>query len=289
MTPTETDAASYCGGCGNQLAPGAKICPECGRGVPGALAETSPRPAATPAVRPAAAVATRPCIPGTDIALGDGERVWKQYAVTHAPAREIMGFRISRATGGGTLFVTNSRVLFFATFERRGGKRSLVLQETQVEHVTGISAYVSRSFSLFAAFVVGLIGLLGLVGLLEESVGVGLLLLIIAGVGVFLFSQGLGQRGTVGVNIHSGSSQSSPLGFGRFGEAHGGSFKSLLTSLLGPFGELLTSASGPQDARDLLVALPGPQAERVVVELGALIADLQSKGDLAGTHWGIVD
>lgn len=289
MTPTETDAASYCGGCGKPLAPGARICPACGRGVPGALAETSLTSAVPPTVRTAAAVATRPCIPGTDIALGDGERVWKQYAVTHTPAREIMGLRISRATGRGMLFVTNSRVLFFATFERRGGKRSLVLQETQVEHVTGISAYVSRSFSLFAAFIVGLIGLLGLVGLLEESVGTGLLLLIIAGIGIYLLSQGLGQRGTVGVNIHSGSSQSSPLGFGRFGEAHGGFFKSLFIPLLGPYGQLLTAASGPQDARDLLVALPGPQAEQVVVELGALIADLQSKGDLAETHWGVVD
>ncbi|HTD08347.1 MAG TPA: hypothetical protein VK680_05610 [Solirubrobacteraceae bacterium] len=242
----------------------------------------------TPAAMPTVPGAARPCIPGTDIALGDGERVWKQYAVTHLPAREILGLRISRATGRGTLFVTNARVLFFATFERRGGKRSLVLQETQVEHVTGVSAYVSRSFSLFAAVIVCVIGLAGLSSVLEGSTGGGLLLLIIAGFGAFLLSQGLGQRGAVGVSIHSGSSQSSPLGFG--GETRGGGFfKSLFVSILGPYGQLLTAASGPQDARDLLLALPGPQAEQVVVELGALIADLQSKGDLAGTHWGVID
>jgi hypothetical protein len=279
MTADTRSGVMYCENCGAEIAADAIVCAKCGYEVSGDGESTTafqPQPSDP-----------KPRIAGTQIVLGDGETVWREYAVTQFPAPEILGMHLSRHRGSGSLYVTDSRVLFFATYERRGGrKRSIILQETQVEHVTGVTAFVSRSVSLWGLVIVGLIGLFGLIALLEESTGPGIALLLIAAFGAFLLTQGLGRRGTVGVRIHSGATQASPLGFGQLGESRG-RLRAMLEAALGPYGQLLSAASGPQDASDLLMALPGPDAERVIVELGALIADLQSKGSLAGTHWGV--
>lgn len=283
---TETGSAvAFCENCGAEMTPSMVVCQKCGYEVndqtDGLESPVSTLPDNDSYDR----------IPGTQIALGDGEKVWRSYAVTQFPRPRIFGKRVARHRGSGNLYVTDARVMFFATYERRGGrKRSIVLQETQVGQVTGVTAFVSRSVSLWTLIVVGLIALLGLVALADGSKGDGILLLLIAGFGAFLISQGLGNRGNVGVRIHSSSSQVSPLGFGELGDgSRSGRLRAIIESLLGPFGQLLSTAAGPQDASDLLVALPGPDAERVVLELGALIADLQSKGSLAGTHWGVID
>jgi hypothetical protein len=277
--PPGAGTSIFCEQCGRSLAADATVCPRCGYEVAdeeaafAALqdwAAASPPPAA-PDPQPAiqSSSSGRPQISGTPITLGDGEKVWREYAVTTLPSVRLLGIPLGRATGNGTLYVTDSRVMFFATFQKRGGKRSVLLQETQLEHVTGISAYVARSFSLVAIAVVAVLALAGLAQLANGPVGNGLLLLILAAVGAMFLAQGLGQRGSVGVRIHSGATQASPLGFGEIGEGKG----------------LLSRARG--GATDLLMGLPGPQAEQVVNELGALIADLRSKGTLAGTHWGV--
>jgi hypothetical protein len=284
MSIEPESAAMYCDNCGAGMAANAEVCAKCGFEM---VDVGNAANGGTERSSLAAEVAYE-CIPGTRIALGDGETVWRSYAVTQFPTSRLFGKRFSTHRGGGNLYVTGARIMFFASYDRRGGrKRSIVLQETQVEHVTGITAFVSRRFSVWAALLVGLFGLFGLISLVKGSAGSGLFLLIIAGAGAFLLARGLGNSGTVGVRIHSGSTQASPLGFGELGEP-AGRFWMLIQSLLGPFGHVLAAATGPQSASDLLVALPGPDAERVVTELGALIADLQSKGTLAGTHWGVV-
>jgi hypothetical protein len=35
--------------------------------------------------------------------------------------------------------------------------------------------------------------------------------------------------------------------------------------------------------------MPGVDSDKLIAELGALIFDLQSRGNLADTHWGIAD
>jgi len=271
----------FCENCGAHMALGAVVCSQCGFEAP----PEDPTQVATSTL-PDNDSYNR--IPGTLIALGDGEKVWRSYAVTQFPMPRI--FRnMGRHRGSGNLYVTDARVMFFATYERRGGrKRSMVLQETQLGQITGLTAFVSRSFSLWTVLLVALLALSGVGGILGESKGNGFLLLVIAAFGAFLISRGLGSRGTIGVRIHSASTQASPLGFGELGDGTG-RLRGMIETLLGPFGQLLSGAVGPQDASDLLVALPGPDAERVIVELGALIADMQSKGTLAGTHWGVVD
>src|ERR1700689_2010945 len=156
---------SYCEHCGGALAAEAQVCKKCGHpGVPETLVT-----AETPSLASPPGDSSRPTIPDTNIALGDGERVWKRYVVTYLPELSLLGIRISRATGTGTLYVTNARVLFHATYRRRGGKHSTLLQETQVEHVTGVSAFVARRFSLLALFIVILLGLAGLALVSEGS------------------------------------------------------------------------------------------------------------------------
>jgi len=281
MNAATGDSLAFCENCGAEMALDMVVCSKCGYEV--RRGDEMEAPASTLPDND-----TYDRIPGTHIALGDGEKVWRSYAVTQFPTPRLFGQRVARHRGGGTLYVTDARVMFFATYERRGGhKRSMVLQETQVGQVTGVTAFVSRSFSLWTIILVGLIGLLALGLLAGGSKGSGVLLLLITAFGVFLISQGFGSRGTVGVRIHSGSTQESPLGFGQLGDGPG-RMRALLDGLLGPYGQLLSAVSGPRDASDLLLALPGPDAERVIIELGALIADMQSKGSLAGTHWGIV-
>jgi hypothetical protein len=128
------------------------------------------------------------------------------------------------------------------------------------------------------------LGLLALGSFDRGSALVGLALLGAATIGVLLIAQGFARRGSVGLRIHASGSQASPLGFGKIGEEQRGLLRWFL---LGPLGGLLTSMSGPRDAGDLLMALPAEHADQVIVELGALVADLQSKGSLAGMHWGL--
>jgi hypothetical protein len=185
-------------------------------------------------------------------------------------------------TGRGTLYVTDSRVLFYASLTQRRGRASALIQETQLQHVTGLMAYVSRSWSWFGFMLTLLIGLVGYAALTGGHALIGIVLLALAAAGVSLLLTGLALRGTVGVRLTSSAAQSSPLGFGALGDPRGGFWR----SLLGPFGAVITLIWGPRDATDLLLAMPGPDAERVIVELGALIADLQVRGSLAETHWG---
>ena len=213
--------------------------------------------------------------------LGDGERVWREYHVMGFPTIRFLGWTLNRAQGTGTLYVTDARLLFYANLTQRRGRRSALIQETQLQHITGLQAFVSRSWSLLGFVTAAVVGLIGLAFLTGGEKGLGLVFIVLTVIGIFLLLQGLALRGTVALRVQSGASQSSPLGFGKLGDPHRG----LVRSMLGPFAEILTVTSGPRDATDLLIALPGPDADRVIVELGALIADLQAKGNLARTHW----
>lgn len=59
----------------------------------------------------------------------------------------------------------------------------------------------------------------------------------------------------------------------------GSTIRGFVGSLLGLFGA--------PTAWDVVVGIPAEDAEQVISELGALIIDLQSKGSLAKTRWGM--
>jgi hypothetical protein len=270
--------AAFCENCGTKLHEGATICPSCGFEV--APVSSDPAPATTPVE--ADESPPPPPEPDPTPTLGEGETIWREYQVTELPDYRLFGASVSRAAGRGVLYVTDSRLIFVAAMAHRGRRRqSVLIQETQIQSVTGLSAYVSRRSSIWAYVLVGLVGLLGISLANSGSSGTGLFFLAIAAVGGLLIAQGLARQGTVGLRIHSSGTQASPLGFGQVEETPR---FAVLRALLGPYGALLPSSAG---AYDLLMGLPGPHAEQIIVELGALVADMQSKGSLARARWGV--
>lgn len=230
-------------------------------------------PAAVPAAH-AGAGTTGPRLPGTPILLGDGEVIWRTYRAAQLS---------TRARGEGTLYVTDSRVVFYARARGRGTQRSSALvQQTKLEHITGLAAYVSRRISLLLIAVTLLLALALLGALKAHAVLAAVIFGGLTAGCVTMLIRGAANRGSVGVAIHSGSAQASPIGFGQFGEQHG-LLASLFRGLLQPFLAMF----GAYTAFDVLVGFPGQDADQIIAELGALIFDLQTQGDLAGSHWGV--
>jgi hypothetical protein len=263
-----------CPNCGAPASAAQRFCEVCGH-----LLEQIPRrlppgtPASVPNAQqdPARGTAT---LPGTPILLGDGEIIWRQYRAAQLSTRQ---------RGEGTLYVTNCRVVFYARARGRGTQRSSTLvQQTKLEHITGLAAYVSRKVSLALFLFTLWWGLGTLVALLSRhwlSVLIGAALTAVC---VVLLRRSAATRGSVGVLIHSGATQASPIGFGQFGEQPG-----LLGSLFRGLLQPLLALFGVHTAFDVLVGFPGQDSDQIIAELGALIFDLQTQGDLAGTHWGV--
>jgi hypothetical protein len=257
-----------CSACGRDNPPHNAFCEQCGADL---------RVGATEGGAPT--VATQQdsgplLIPGTSIALGDGEKVWRQYSVTRLRTLE---------QGQGMLYVTDSRVIFLARARGRGSQRaSALIQETKLQHISGLSAYVSRKLSLFWIGATAVLGFSTIAALFSRSWLFFAFFLILTSGCVWALFGGAAKRGGVGVRIHSGATQASPIAFGEFGESQG-VVGGLLSGVAAPLQALFQSAT----AFDVLLGFPGQDAEKMISELGALIIDLQSKGSLAGTHWGV--
>lgn len=264
-----------CSQCGAAAVPANRFCDVCGASLEigsGTLSGGAATIAAGPdGVSPAVTAGT---LPGTPILLGDGEIIWRQYRAAQ--------LRTS-AQGEGTLYVTDSRVVFFARAKGRGTQRpSALVQQTKLENITGLAAYVSRRISLALFILTFLLALGTLAALVSRS----WLLVIVFGaltaLCLMLLLGGAAKRGSVGVMIHSGATQASPIGFGQFGEQRS-AIGNLIHALLAPVLALF----GVFTAFDVLIGFPGQDSDQIIAELGALILDLQTRGNLAGTHWGV--
>jgi hypothetical protein len=265
-----------CPSCGAVAAPGDAYCDECGNPLANeAHSAQAVRPPATATETDgASANAIKRTLSETPILLGDGETVWRQYRVAQLRTRDH---------GEGTLYVTDARVVFFARAKGRGSQRpSALVQETKLEHITGLTAYVSRRISLALFVLTFLLGLLTVFALVARSWVLAIVLAALTAGAVAILLEGAAKRGSVGVMIHSGATQASPISFGQFGEQRG-FFGNLFHTLLQPFLGLF----GVFTAFDVLLGFPGQDSEQVIAELGALISDLQTRGNLAATHWGV--
>lgn len=211
-------------------------------------------------------------LPGSPVRLGDGEVLWKQYR-----AVQLRG----HSGGEGTLYVTDSRVVFYARARGRGTQReSALVQQTKLEDITGLAAYVSHRISLgwlVASVVAGLIALAAV--LAHQPVWVFIWLIIFAVCLAALFGSGA-RRGSAGVIIHARSTMASPIGFGHFGTQRSSSVFRLFWL---PFLLLFRAYT----AFDVTLGAPGEDSNLVIAELGALIMDLQTRGNLAEGHWGV--
>lgn len=154
-------------------------------------------------------------------------------------------------------------------------------EQTKLENVTGLAAYVSRRISL-TLFMFVLFGAFASLTSLVTFPPMGLLLGILTAAGIIALIGGAATRGSTGVVLHAGASDASPIGFGQFGEQRS-RMGQLIHALFGP----LLALFGVHTAFDVLIGFPGEQSEQLVAELGALITDLQNRGSMASRHWGV--
>lgn len=242
--------------------------------IPQAAVPATGIPATAIPVTPITATEITPrTLPGTPIRLADSERIWRQYQVSRLATSK---------QGEGTLYVTDARVVYFARAKGRGTQRpSALVQQTKIEHITGVRAYVSHRFSLLLVMLTCLFGLLAVLALVEKQVVPAIVFFVLTAICVTILAVEGAKRGSVGVVIYSRLAGPSPIDFGRYG--HRGFIGASLSSLSRPFLALF----GVFTAFDVLVGFPGEDAETVIAELGALILDLQTRGDLAADHWVI--
>jgi hypothetical protein len=265
-----------CASCGSVVAAGQKFCDDCGTPVTVAEAARADPAAFANVVYsgppPEEAVGT---LPGTPIVLGDGEVLWRQY---HAVQLR------TRAQGEGTMFVTDARVVLYSRAKGRGTQRpSSLVQQVKLEHVTGVTAAVSRRISLGLIIFTIVIGLVTLGALVEKSWGFAILFAAVTAFCVWRLAVGAANRGNVGVRILGGA-QGEPIVFGQTGRR--GAIARFIKLLLPMW---LYRILGVFTAEDVLEeGVPGLDSDKLIAELGALIFDLQTRGNLADTHWGVV-
>jgi hypothetical protein len=244
-------------------------------------ASTAARPVpSTPALGTAvtagaAGIAAAGRLPNSPVLLCQNEHVLRVYRAVQLR---------SAKRGEGTLFVTDARLVFYARAEGRGAQReSAIVQQTKLQDITGMSAFVSRRISLLLLILIVLFGL-GAIGslLARDVIGIIFCLAVVA-VCLIAMSGGSAQRGRAGVTIHSQATQASPIGFGTWSE-YRNPLATLLSAMLNPLLIFMRS----QTAFDVLVGRPGLDSDLLISELGALILDLQTRGTLSLDHWGEV-
>ena len=236
--------------------------PGTGQAFPSTARPSGPPASAGPAV-----------LPGSPILLGYEERILRQYGAVQLR---------NRAHGEGTLYVTDSRVVFYAKAKGRGTQRgSTLIQQTNVADITGMTAYVSRRVSLVLFFLTCVFFLFGLTTLLVRP-PIAILWFILAVICIIALLGGAAKRASTGVIISSRNDGHSPISFGTFHTRRG--FIGRLTAAIG--GPLF-SLFGISTVFDVLDGYPGRDSTQIINELGALILDIQTRGDLAYNHYGV--
>lgn len=245
-----------------------------GMGPPEASAPRPGEAFPSPSVSPGSPVVSSPAVlPGSPILLGYQERILRQYGAVQLR---------NRAHGEGILYVTDSRVVFYAKAKGRGTQRgSTLIQQTNVADITGMTAYISRRVSLALFFLTCVFFLFGLSTLFFLA-PVAILWFILAAICTIALLSGAARRGSTGVIISSRDDGHSPISFGTF-HTRRGFIGSLMETLGGPF----FSVFGIFTVFDVLDGYPGRDSSQIISELGALILDIQTRGDLAYDHYGV--
>ena len=262
-----------CGYGGNPA--GSQFCEECGKPLghtASATQLTSPElradfPSSAPSVvagAPESALGSVSFIPGTTIALSEGERLWRSYPVVH--------FRPFRARARGMLYITDSRLLLYSTTRKLSG-RTWTLREVRIEAVKGISAVLDRGLGLIGSILFLLATIGAIASFARGSAAIGILLLVFLAL-VYLISY---HYGRLGLTIHTQQVTPGALEFGWHR-------RSRLAGSLGPVSTLFFMVFGVSST-DVLFCFPERNAEAVILELGALVYDLNRVGTLEGTQW----
>ena len=220
----------------------------------------------------ASGVAAR--LPGAPVVMCDGEQILRVYRAVQLrnPKR-----------GEGTLYVTDARVVFYARAQGRGAQRaSALVQQTKLQDITGLAAFVSRRVSPILLVLTVIFAVLAVLGIVGHNVAAVIVCLIIAGLCFAAIAAGWAERGRAGVTIHSMATQVSPITFGTF-STYRNPLEAFFSTLFSPLQVFFHSHT----AFDVLVGRPGEDSDQLISELGALILDQQTRGSLSAEHWNL--
>ncbi len=235
-------------------------------------------------------------IPGPiPFVLAMDEHVLKTYQAVQLRTRFFKSKR-----GEGALYVTDARVVFSAlVYPRREQRESRLFQQTKLEDISGVSAHISRGVSLLALLLSTGFSVAAIVCLIAATrvpgfiAGFFIFGLIAGGCIVWLVSSAK-RRGDVGVAIHSRENGLSPIAFGHDASTRslgrGGMALVVLVCVIFPpliIFALIFFGLRPYTVWDVVLGDPAEDTDRLISELGALILDLQTRGKLAFTHWGL--
>lgn len=214
-------------------------------------------------------------LPDSPVRYGIDEILWRRYDVLQ---------RGGLAKSWGRLYVTDSRVVFYAhstgfLFQRP----STLIRETKLSEISGIIAYVSRRFSLALLWVSIVLGVSGIACVFTLIlIPLALLLWFFSLICFVALLAGRGRIGSTIIRIHTKEGISAVDVGGT--ESVAGSIVAVFGAIFHPWRIIL----GAVTAADLaLYGLPGQDSDEVVADLGALIQDLQTRGDTAAAYWQV--
>ncbi len=294
LTPDD----GFCGGCGAAVGPAATAVgrrggPEQGGSVTVLpVAAPPPEPGAVPvpalagpasvsaAPVSAASAATgsgppppppRPFLPGSPVLMGDGETLWRWY--------EAVRLRNPRR-GTGTLYITDARIVFYAWAKGRGTQRdSSIVRQVRLADITGFHAYVTRRLNFVLLTLAAILILATLASLFTLLIPGVLIFGVLAALDILLMLSEWARRGNAGVSIRARGNEVSAVTFGGLGK------RNLLMEIFMVMVFPLVLFLRSRDAFDVEAGRPGRGSDAIVAELGALIMDLQTRGELARDYW----
>jgi hypothetical protein len=282
-----------CYNCGAATEPAQKFCEGCGAKVStepaapsrwpgdqpigprdGAAPVPSPRPMASPEVQtPAGPPVSGPAktLKESPILMGDGERLLRTYHAVQLRTRK---------RGEGTLYVTDARIVFFARAQGRGAQRaSSLMQQVRLEDVCGLQAFVNRRTNVLLLVFASFMALFALISLFTGNILPFIVFFLIAAAAIAAIVGGAAERGKAGVSILARQAQPA-MGYGDFDPQ-----RNPLVALMSLFIFPLLVILRAQTAFDVQIGRPGPDSDRLIEELGALILDLQTRGEMAVAYW----
>lgn len=245
---------AFCTQCGNMIEDGSEFCQFCGAKMekPSVL-NMNPSKEDANVIVPEPVSNTKTTSNTNSFVLADGEVVVRKYTCARTKRPDTVGY----------MTVTNKR-LVFSGMPVSGGSR--ISQEVQIDSVSGLHTSYGTNINIVKAVIGGIFAILGLALLIKSAesyyggdilIGAGLTLLAIA-VALLLTA----SRKNFLLKVFSSKATGSPISIGEGA-----------TSIMG--NSAMFSVAGE----------PAADTDRMIRELGALVSDLQTKGDLAIEEW----
>lgn len=233
---------------------------------------------ASQSTMPGAQVARLADLPSASIpkvALAQREEQVRAYHVLTLGRLSLMGrlFFMSRASANGFLLVTTQRLILIGQGYARRGTLTYSM-EVQLNKVAGLQASISRGrpwfLTILAASAAALVALI----LALKLGGFFWLLLLVA---AYVIYRLISTERTFHLAVYASQVQPSPVQVS-LATTRGASGARRFFGRQSDAGYL-------RGAEALSFAMPGPEAEKAVLELGAVIGDLQTDTVSALTRW----